>query len=57
MVEIVQQIFGDHGFNDFDIYISGDYRTWEFCVQYRETHYNFVCRLMEEAGMPYNFTR
>jgi len=55
VVEIVQQIFGDHGFNDFDIYLSGDYRTWEFCVQYRETDFNFISRLLEQEGIYYYF--
>jgi len=31
------------------------YRTWEYCVQYRETDFNFVSRLMEQEGMYYFF--
>ena len=31
------------------------YRTWEYCVQYRETDFNFVSRLMEQEGMYYYF--
>jgi len=27
----------------------------EFCVQYRETDYNFICRLMEEVGARWYF--
>lgn len=27
----------------------------EYCVQYRETDYNFICRLMEEAGIRWYF--
>lgn len=29
--------------------------TWEYCVQYRETDFNFVSRLMEEHGIYYYF--
>jgi len=31
------------------------YREWEFCVQYRETDFNFISRLMEQEGIYYFF--
>ena len=36
--------------------LSGTYEPLTYCVQYRETDYNFVCRLLEEAGIYYYFT-
>jgi type VI secretion system secreted protein VgrG len=36
--------------------LSGDYPALTYCVQYRETDFNFVCRLLEDAGIYYYFT-
>jgi type VI secretion system secreted protein VgrG len=35
--------------------LQGSYQPLEYCVQYRETDFNFVSRLMEEAGIFYFF--
>ncbi|UCF94635.1 MAG: type VI secretion system tip protein VgrG, partial [Desulfobacterales bacterium] len=53
--DIIKEVFRDHGFTDFEEALSGSYRTWEYCVQYRETDFNFVSRLMEQEGMYYYF--
>ncbi|MFC1636694.1 type VI secretion system Vgr family protein [Planctomycetota bacterium] len=53
--EIIKQIFRDRGFTDFEDGLSGSYHTWEYCVQYRETEYSFVSRLMEQEGIYYYF--
>ena len=53
--DIIQEVFRDHGFTDFEEALSGSYRTWEYCVQYRETDFNFVSRLMEQEGIYYYF--
>ena len=53
--EIVKQIFDDLGFSDIEDRLSGSYRTWIYCVQYRETDFNFVSRLMEQEGIYYYF--
>jgi len=53
--EIVEQIFKDLGFSDFEINCKGEHPKWEYCVQYRETDFNFVSRLMEEEGIFYFF--
>ncbi|HUU20655.1 MAG TPA: type VI secretion system tip protein VgrG [Sedimentisphaerales bacterium] len=53
--DIIEQVFGDRGFSDFERSLSGEYRTWEYCVQYRETDFNFVSRLMEQEGIYYFF--
>ena len=53
--EIIKKVFQDAGFNDFEDQSSGSFREREFCVQYRETDFNFVSRLMEEEGIYYYF--
>jgi type VI secretion system secreted protein VgrG len=35
--------------------LKGDYPSRDYCVQYRETDFNFACRLMEEEGIFYFF--
>jgi type VI secretion system secreted protein VgrG len=52
---IVKTVFKDHGFSDYEESLSGNYRKWEYCVQYRETDFNFVSRLMEQEGIYYYF--
>ena len=54
--DIIEKVFRDHGFTDFKRSLSGTYRVWEYCVQYRETDFNFVSRLMEQEGIYYFFT-
>lgn len=53
--DIVQDVFKRHGFNDFEWRTSGTYAAWEYCVQYRETAFNFVSRLLEQEGIYYYF--
>ncbi len=54
--EIIQQVFSDAGFSDFDLSgIKGQHPKREYCVQFRETDFNFVSRLMEEEGIFYFF--
>ena len=53
--EIIKSIFEEHGFSDFKESLSGSYRKWVYCVQYRETDLNFISRLMEQEGIYYFF--
>jgi type VI secretion system secreted protein VgrG len=55
VVEIIQQVFSDRGFMDFQISLSGTYSLLEYTVQYRETDFNFISRLMEQYGIFYFF--
>lgn len=55
--DIIKEVFREHGFTDIRDALSGvTYRTWDYCVQYRETDFNFVSRLMEQEGIYYYFT-
>lgn len=54
--DIIKQVFGDLGFTDFQDSLTSTYEVREYCVQYQETHFAFVSRLMEEEGIFYFFT-
>jgi type VI secretion system secreted protein VgrG len=53
--EIIKAVFADHGVADFKFELTSTYRKWTYCVQYRETDFNFVSRLMEHEGIGYHF--
>jgi len=53
--EIVKAVFQNHGFQDFQDNTQATYPQREYVVQYRETAFNFVSRLMEEYGIFYYF--
>jgi type VI secretion system secreted protein VgrG len=53
--QIIEEVFKGHGFHDYKLKLSGHYPKREFCVQYRETDFNFVSRLMEQEGIYYFF--
>jgi len=53
--DIIEQIFKDLGFSDYRFDLRGTYSKREYCVQYRETDFNFISRLMEQYGMFYFF--
>ena len=52
---IISQIFNLFDFKDFRLSLQVTYPELEYCVQYRETSFNFVSRLMEEFGIFYYF--
>jgi len=53
--DIVEKIFSDNGLKDYKPSLKGSYSPREYCVQYRETDFNFVSRLLEEEGIFYYF--
>ena len=54
--EIIEEVFSDLGMTDFDnSCLESNYESREYCVQYRETDFAFVSRLMEEEGLYYYF--
>ncbi|MEW8384367.1 MAG: type VI secretion system tip protein TssI/VgrG, partial [Candidatus Thiodiazotropha taylori] len=53
--DIIKEVFQENGFSDFEDKLSGSYREWEYCVQYRETDFNFISRLMEQEGIYFYF--
>jgi type VI secretion system secreted protein VgrG len=53
--DIIQKIFKDLAFQDFELRLYGSFAPRDYCVQYRETDFAFVSRLMEEEGISYYF--
>ena len=53
--EIIEQVCQDLGHRDLRSDLSGSYAKLEYCVQYRETDFAFVSRLMEHFGISYFF--
>ncbi|KIN70347.1 ImpA family type VI secretion-associated protein [Sulfitobacter noctilucae] len=54
-VQIIEEVLGEHGFSDYQIKTSDSYASRTYCVQYRETDFAFLSRLMEEEGLYYFF--
>lgn len=53
--EILKVVFAGIG-SAVEYKITGQYQPRNFCVQYRETDFDFASRLMEEEGIFYFFT-
>ncbi|MCD2184680.1 type VI secretion system Vgr family protein [Rhizobium sp. GN54] len=56
VIDVIKEIFGQHGFSDFRNTTKHPYPKRNYCVQYHETDFAFVSRLMEEEGIYYYFT-
>lgn len=55
--DIIKQVIADQGFSsELKDKLKSSYKQREYCVQYRETDFNFISRLMEEEGICYFFT-
>ncbi|OHY66705.1 ImpA family type VI secretion-associated protein [Pluralibacter gergoviae] len=52
--QIVKTLLGEYQVNLEDK-LTGSYRTWEYCVQYQESSFAFISRLMELEGIAYHF--
>jgi type VI secretion system secreted protein VgrG len=55
VVQILDTVFAAHGMQVDKAQIGSGYASRVICVQYRETDFNFVSRLMEEEGIYYFF--
>jgi type VI secretion system secreted protein VgrG len=53
--DIVKKVFGDHGIADFELKLFRQYAPRTYCVQYRESDFNFVARLLEHEGIYWYF--
>lgn len=53
--DIVEAVFQKRGFTGYRLSLMGTYSPRDYCVQYRETDFNFVSRLLEEEGIYYYF--
>lgn len=53
--DIVEEVLGAWSIEAHDLALTGSYATREYCVQYRESDWAFINRLMEEEGIFYYF--
>jgi type VI secretion system secreted protein VgrG len=53
--DVIEQVFKDRGLTDYQLSLNATYSPIEYCVQYRETDFNFISRLMEQNGIFYFF--
>lgn len=53
--DIIKAVFSDLGFSDYRVATTGTYSAREYCVQYQETSFDFISRLMEDEGIFYFF--
>lgn len=54
-LEICEVLFKQFGFSAYEIAVTNSYATREYCVQYNETTFQFISRLLEEEGIFYFF--
>jgi type VI secretion system secreted protein VgrG len=55
VIDIVTGLFTELGFTDFRNATTATYNPLEYCVQYNESAFAFVSRLLESAGIFYFF--
>lgn len=55
VLSIIKRVFKKAGFADYEIKTTESYKPIEYCVQYGESHFDFVSRLMETFGIYYFF--
>jgi type VI secretion system secreted protein VgrG len=55
--EVVKKVVGDAGLDPacLKLDLSGSYVKRDYCVQYDETEWDFLCRLLEEEGIFFRF--
>ncbi len=55
VIQIIEEVFGNLGYSGYRFDCTNSYPQREYCVQYRESHLDFVSRLLEEEGIFYYF--
>ncbi|MEQ8767496.1 MAG: type VI secretion system tip protein TssI/VgrG [Planctomycetota bacterium] len=53
--DIVSGLFDELGFSDYELRLEESYKERLYCVQYHETTYDFIARLLEEEGIHFSF--
>lgn len=53
--DVLKDIFGRTPYADFEFRTTESYEKFEYCVQYNESDFNFISRLMEQEGLYYFF--
>lgn len=55
VIDIIKAVFASAGITDYELRISATYEPFEYCVQYAESDFHFLSRLMEQEGLYYFF--
>ena len=55
VLEVLAEIFAAAGTSNYELRTSETYKSMEYCVQYGESDFNFISRLMEQEGLYYFF--
>lgn len=53
--DLARKLLGEHNINHVDSQLRNTYQKREYCVQYRESDFDFISRLLEEEGIYYFF--
>jgi len=53
--EIIKAVFNDLDFSDFEDKLSATYATQSYVVQFNESDFTFVSRIMQQEGIFYHF--
>lgn len=56
VIDIIKAVISETGFSDYKLQVTATYPSREYCVQYNETDYSFINRLMQEEGISFYFT-
>lgn len=51
---VIREVLADYAF-PVEYKLAASYRSWEYCVQYQESDFAFISRLMEHEGIYYWF--
>jgi type VI secretion system secreted protein VgrG len=56
VIDIVKKIFSDFGFSgQLESRVTGQYAKRDYCVQYGESDFNFISRILQSEGIYYYF--
>lgn len=55
-LDIITHVFDELGFSDYENQLTSSYSPQEYVVQYNESDFNFVSRIMEQEGIYYYFS-
>lgn len=55
VADIIDTVFAEFGYSDYKLELSGSYPKLEYCTQFNESTYAFLCRLIEREGIYFYF--